>query len=450
MYKIIRVSTKPLSALTYILLFNINASSAQFSVDSVSPKYSLHAQFTTIPQHHFNFKAPYTGNNSLLPDEPTRTSFTSTIYFAYKPFRHTYLIFNPEAAAGKGVSQTLGLAGFSNGEIYRVGDPAIHPYIARLYVEQQFPLAGKNEKTEDDINQISETKSSNYVSILVGKFSLGDLFDVSSICNDPRTQFLNWSLMGSGAWDYPANTRGYTMGAVAQFIYNDFNVRGAVTTVPIEANGQELQFKWNKAMGWVIEFKKNKLLNINETSYSDLTVGMYKNTAHMGNYSLTLQNALPASMTPDVTKTRLYGRTKNGWYIDMDNNFSRIHHYINYSRNDGKNETWAFTEIDRSFTTGLKFDGDLWKRKKDHLGLGFAINGLSEDHRNYLEAGGYGFIIGDGKLNYGHEQIWEAYYSLNIMKFLFISPDYQFIKNPAYNKDRGPVHFVSLRFHVEL
>jgi high affinity Mn2+ porin len=170
----------------------------------------------------------------------------------------------------------------------------------------------------------------------------------------------------------------------------------------------------------------------------------------MGNYAQALKNALPIFKTPDVTTTRQYGRTKTGWYVGMDNHFSKIHYYINYSRDDGKNETWAFTEIDRSFATGLHFDGDLWKRANDHIGVAFVVNGLSNDHEKYLAAGGYGFIIGDGKLNYGHEQITEVYYSLGLTKYLFISPDYQFVKNPAYNKDRGPVHIVSVRLHVEL
>jgi high affinity Mn2+ porin len=435
---------------TLYLLFGTLPAFTQNKPDTTDKKYSLHAQFTTVPQYHFDFKAPYTGDNSLLPHEPPQTSFTSTLFFAYQPFRHTYFVFNPEATAGKGLSKTLGLAGFSNGEIYRVGDPSPHLFIARLYAEQQFPLSGRKEKTDEDLNQVKETKNADYLSVIAGKFSISDFFDVSAICNDPRTQFLNWALMGSAAWDYPANTRGYTMGTVVQFVYHNYAVRGALTTVPTEANGPNLQFRWNKAMGSVFEFKKNKLFYRNDKVFSDFTFGFYHNIADMGNYAQALKNALPIFKTPDVTTTRQYGRTKTGWYVGMDNHFSKIHYYINYSRDDGKNETWAFTEIDRSFATGLHFDGDLWKRANDHIGVAFVVNGLSNDHEKYLAAGGYGFIIGDGKLNYGHEQITEVYYSLGLTKYLFISPDYQFVKNPAYNKDRGPVHIVSVRLHVEL
>jgi len=421
------------------------------SQDSLAKEriYSIHAQATLIPQYHFNFHAAYTGSNSLLPSEPVATSITSTIFFAYKPYKNTYLIFNPEASGGKALSKTLGVAGFPNGETYRVGDPAVHPFIARLYIEQQFPLSDRKENVDDDLNQIKERRHKDYISILAGKFSTSDFFDESEISNDPRTQFLNWSLMGSGAWDYPANTRGYTMGTVLQFFYHDYQIRAALTTVPTEANGPDLQFRWNKAMGSMIEFSKRNLFYRNENIHVDATIGFFLNKANMGNYNLAIQQALP-NLIPDITTTRDYGRDKKGWYISLDNHFNEIHYYINYSRNDGQNETWAFTEIDRSFVTGFRFDGDLWKRKTDQLGIAFVANGLSDPHKNYLTAGGIGFIIGDGKLNYGLEKITEVYYSWNVSKKLFISPDYQFIVNPAYNKDRGPVHVLALRLHYEL
>ncbi len=434
------------------ILFLLASAEIAIAQDSLptGKRYSIHAQATLIPQYHFNFHAPYTGNNSLLPSEPVATSFTTTFFFAYKAFKNTYIIFNPEAAGGKGLSKTLGVAGFPNGEIYRVGDPAPHPFIARLYVEQQFPLSDRKEAIDDDINQIKETKHADYISVIAGKFSLADFFDASEISNDPRTQFLNWSLMGSGAWDYPANTRGYTMGSVLQFIYHDFHIRTALTTVPIEANGPDLEFKWNNAMGVVIEFEKKNLLHFSETVYTCASLGLYLNKANMGNYDLSVKQGIQLNKAPDITATREYARDKKGWYISIDNHFNKIHHYINYSRNDGQNETWAFTEIDRSFATGLHIDGDIWKRKNDHLGIAFVANGLSDPHKNYLAAGGYGFLIGDGKLNYGSEQIAEIYYSWNVIKKLFISPDYQLITHPAYNKDRGPVHILALRLHYEL
>ena len=200
-------------------------------------------------------------------------------------------------------------------------------------------------------------------------------------------------------------------------------------------------------MGWVTELEKTHLFVRNETHFSTLHAGIFLNKAHMGNYQQSITKA--GAGIPDITDSRQYGRDKWGYYISLDNHFGKFHHFIKSSWNDGKNETWAFTEIDRSFTTGVQFDGDIWKRKNDRFSIAYVNNGLSSDHRNYLAKGGYGFLIGDGKLNYGHEQIMEAYYSFNILKKVFLSPDYQFVTNPGYNKDRGPVHIIALRLHAE-
>lgn len=419
------------------------------SKQSLPPKkYSLHWQTTFIPQYHFNFHAPYSGENSLQSSEPARASFSVTAFLKYKLFNKTYLVCNPEAAGGKGLSKTTGIAGFPNGEVYRVGDPAPKPFIARLYAEHRFPLSSRMETVEDDQNQISETTNKDYLSVILGKFSLTDFFDDSQISHDPRTEFMNWSLMGNGAWDYPANTRGYTMGAVFQAVYHDWAFRTAMTTVPIEANGPVLQFKFGKAMGIVWELEKLHMFQKDAKRFSTIHAGFFLNKANMGNYRLSIQSA--GVNAPDITGSRLLGRSKWGCYFSIDNHFGSIHQFVKASWNDGKNEAWAFTEIDKSFTTGLQLDGEIWKRNNDRLALAFVSNGLSNDHRTYLSGGGYGFLLGDGKLNYGNEQILELYYSINIFKQIFISPDYQLVINPAYNKDRGPVHIVAIRLHASL
>ncbi|MES2003370.1 MAG: carbohydrate porin [Bacteroidota bacterium] len=436
-----------ITVLGILILIGCEAKSQQDSIRPLDKKYSLHWQATFIPQYHFNFRSPYAGANSLMASEPVRASVTATAFLAYKPFKNTYLVFNPEAAAGKGLSKTLGIAGFPNGEVYRVGDPKPQPFIARLYVEQRFPLSKRKEYIEEDANQLAETTNKDYLSLIVGKFSLTDFFDDSQLSHDPRTQFMNWSLMGSGAWDYPANTRGYTLGAVLQAVYHDWSFRTALSSVPIEANGPELQFKWSKAMGLVWEIGKEKLIEWDKKSSTTVHTGIFWNRAHMGNYQQSISNA--GSGVPDITDSRLYGRDKWGGYISFENDFGWAHQFIKGSWNDGKNETWAFTEIDRSNAMGFQFDGEKWGRKTDKLGFAFVRNQLSDVHRNYLAKGGYGFLIGDGKLNYDSEKIVELYYSWNISRKIFLSPDYQFVTNPGYNKDRGPVHIVSLRLHAE-
>jgi high affinity Mn2+ porin len=444
----LRGMKKRLLLLPLIALLLQKAGHAQHSDTGINKKFSLHFQSTVIPQYHFDFASPYQGQNSVIPSEPVHASFTGTAFAAYKFANHSYLVFNPEVAGGKGISKTLGIAGFPNGEIYRVGDPKPKPYIARLYVEQRFPLSGAKEQVDDDANQVQEYSSKEYISVLAGKFSLTDFFGNTNISHDPRTQFLNWSLMGHGAWDYPANTRGYTFGAVIQAIFKSWALRYANTFVPVEANGMDLQWKPGKAIGMVWEAENNHIFYKNDTHYSDIRAGIFWNKAHMGSYAEALKQDDSVAV-PDVTLSRMYGRDKWGYYASLDNSMGYFHFYIKGSWNDGQNETWAFTEIDRSLSAGIQLDGDIWKRKDDKLGLAYVANGISALHKTYLAKGGYGFLIGDGRLNYGQEQIIELYYSLNLFKHLYISPDYQFVANPAYNKDRGPIHIVALRLHVE-
>ena len=430
--------------LTVVLVYITQIVVAQ---DNADKKLTVHAQATIIPQYHLKFTSPYQGINSLQPKEGVKTSLTTTIFLNYHPFKNAYITFNPEAAGGKGLSKTLGVAGFPNGEIYRVGNPAPQPYIARLYFEYRFPLSSQKLLRALQPDSAAGVTPLKYISVLAGKFSITDFFDGSDISHDPRLQYLNWSLMASGAWDYPANVRGYTMGVVAQAFLADLKIRAALTGVPIEANGKELQFKGGDAMGTAIEFEKDNLFKKNESTFTNIHFGVFYNKARMGNYESAIKYS---PQLPDITLTRLYGRNKKGIYGIIDNHFGNILHFIRASFNDGKNETWAFTEIDRSAATGVSFKGNLWKRDNDMFGIAAVVNGLSADHKKYLEAGGYGFLIGDGKLSYATENIIEAYYSLNVFKGLFISPDYQLILHPGYNKDRGPVSVVALRLHYQL
>jgi high affinity Mn2+ porin len=426
-----------------LLVFSVIVSGKLLSQDSLpqaSKKISLHWQGTVIPQYHFNFQSPYSGINSFEASEPAATSISTTAYLAYKPFKNTYLVFNPEAAGGKGLSKTQGIAGFPNGEVYRVGNPKLSPFIARLYVEQRFPL-------------ISETTNKDYISLIVGKFSLTDFFDDTQLSNDPRTQFFNWSLFGNGAWDYPANTRGYTMGLVAQLFYKGFTVKYANAAVPTEANGSDLVYNRKDAVGRVIEFGIESFRlgrKKTATHYHSLRIGLFSNKADMGDYAVSIATSLQTLTAPDITDSRVAGRKKSGYYISLDNHMGKVHHFIKHSYNDGDHESWAFTEIDKSVATGFRFDGSIWKRNEDALGVAYVRNDLSSVHKQYLQYGGYGFIIGDGKLNYGTESILEIYYSFHVYKKIFLSPDYQFVANPGYNKDRGPVHLIAARLHIEL
>jgi high affinity Mn2+ porin len=433
----------------FLSLLFVNSKAQQH--DSSSQKWNLHLQATAITQYHLPFSAKYSGINSLMTEEPARTSMTSTLYAGLRLWKNGAIYFNPEIAGGKGLSQVTGIAGFTNGETFRIGSPSIKLYLARLYLEQYFSLGKSTENVEDEANQLKGKIPLKYIVFQAGKFSISDFYDNNSLSNDPRTQFMNWSLMSTGGWDYPANTRGYTVGLSVGYHQPSFSLKAAITQVPEIANGPVLDNNIGKAFGTVVEVEKE--FKINKDKTISVRVAGFYNQAHAGNYDLSVKNALANFTTPDITSTGIYSRSKAGFYINTEYNFTNGGVFLVGSWNDGKNETWAFTEIDHSISAGLSLDGKRWNRSKDVFGTAVVFNGLSKQHSNYLKQGGYGFMMGDGTLNYGLESILETYYSFQLpFKFtkVFITPNYQFVLNPAYNKDRGPVHVVALRLHVEI
>lgn len=406
----------------------------------------FHFQLTTVTQRKYKTHAPYTGDNSLTGERETQSTLTSTIFWGAKVWDGGEFYFNPEISGGAGISSAKGVAGFTNGEAFRVGDPSPKIYAARVYFRQTFNLGGETDYIGESANQVTKTRTKKYFAITIGKFSIADFFDNNSYSHDPRSQFLNWSLMSNGAWDYPANTRGYTWGGIAELGMPKWKIRIASVLVPESANGNELDLKYGKANSNALELEKS--YRIGSKNGTLRLLGFYT-SAFMGNYQQAIQQN-PGS--PDIVATRSYDRHKYGWAINVEqklNDFSGL--FVRSSWNDGRNETWAFTEIDKSLSAGIVISGSRWKRKDDVAGLAAVINGLSSQHQNYLAAGGYGFIIGDGQLNYSQEFITELYYKVNAFyPGFWLTPDYQFVLNPAYNKDRGPAHIFSLRAHIEL
>ena len=435
-----------MKTILFPILLILSCSAVFAQNDSVkNKKWSLHYQATVIPQAHLKFSASYSGDKSMLTSESPKVSLTTTLFVGRALWKNAAVYFNPELSGGSGLSKAQGAAGFPNGETFRIGSSAPKLYLARLYVEQKFALTQVQEPQDDGINQVQTAVPAKYLSLRAGKFSLSDFFDNNSYSHDPRSQFFNWSLMSAGAWDYPANTRGYTLGAIAGYYAPSFSLRAAMTEVPKVANGPDLDAKIGKAFGTVAEAEKR--FRLPKEGVLVVRLAGFYNQAHMGNY----KQALSITPFPDVAATRRYGRTKAGFYLNSEYNRSNGGYFLRISSNDGKNETWAFTEIDRSFSAGLDFKGSKWKRSADTWGVAVVNNQISGPHRRYLEQGGYGFIIGDGKLTYGTESILELYYSLALQRIhVSLSPDYQFILHPAYNKDRGPVHVFGFRFHVSL
>ena len=446
----------------YIFTFSLLVIIFQTSF-SQDKNWSLHFQQTVIPQHKPKINVPYSGDYSLSDSSETQTSITTTIFIGRKLWKGAAVFYNPEMAGGSGLSQARGIAGFTNGECFRIGNPAPAVYTARLFFRQDFALsnegnfykkAEKNNKgkvvegeshadpTEDGINSFGGNRPSNRFSIAIGKFSIADYFDNNSYAHDPRSQFMNWALMSTGAWDYPANTRGYTWNIVAEYVRERWAVRAGTSLVPTTANGPELNWQWNGNNSNTFEIEKSTTFFGKEGKLRALAS---YTTTYMGSYAEAIK-----SLNPDVILTRKDGRTKYGFGINYEQELTKESGlFFRGSWNDGNNETWAFTEIDRSVSGGF-VKNNLFGRKQDRLNVALVFNGISDLHRQYLAKGGYGFIIGDGKLpNYGLETIFEINYNVKVTDWLSVTPDYQLVINPAYNQDRGPVHAFALRMHTE-
>jgi high affinity Mn2+ porin len=406
--------------------------------------WSLHFQQTVVEQHHGAFPAAYSGQNSLLSQPESKLSVTATLFLGARLWTGASLYFDPELSGGEGFSGVTGVAAFPNGEIYRVGETKPTVTVARLYYQQAFSLGGGSEAIADEANQVSERLDAQRLTLRAGRFSLTDFFDDNHYAHDPRGQFLSWALLGNGAWDYAADTRGYTWGLAADYRRPGWALRAAAVLVPKEANGLELDTRVAQAHALNLEAERGHRLRDRPGA---LRLIVYRNVARMGSYREAL--ALdPAS--PDVVATRRDGRDKNGVGLNLEQELADdAGVFLRLGGNDGRNETWAFTEIDRTATLGVSWGGRTWGRTGDRVAAAFIANGLSSDHRDYLGHGGYGFIIGDGALRYGSEQVLEFYYSVSLPRGMTLTGDVQRVWNPAYNRDRGPVNVLGLRFHLE-
>ncbi|HLK27173.1 MAG TPA: carbohydrate porin [Puia sp.] len=442
-----------ISALFLLIYFHLSAQENGALLKDSS--WSFHFQLTIISQAHSGFKSLYSGNNSLADSvELGATSITSTMFIGRKLWKGAAIYLNPELSGGKGLSYALGVAGALNGETYRIGDPSPVLSIARLYLQQSISLDKKNyDDVDEGINQIKDKVPSSRIQLTGGKFSMSDFYDRNSYSHDPRTQFMNWSLMSNGAWDYPANTKGYTFGLIAELIKPTWSLRVSSVAVPKIANHPEMEYKFSKAHSETAELEKK--ININKRKGAVRLLFSYT-----ASRAPTYQQGMDALKTNDTTLLNVisgngegssYGGKKTGLALNIEQELTdAIGAFARIGWNDGKHATWAFTEIDQTLQLGLSFKGTRWKRNDDVAGIAFVANGISSDHRDFLKAGGYGFIIGDGNLNYGHESILEAYYNAKIYNWFWLTFDYQFVNHPGYNKDRGPAHVFGIRGHVEL
>jgi len=412
--------------------------------------WNYHFQFTGILQGHPPIHAPYRGTNSLAADYEQAYSVTSTLFLGRKLWKGAAIYFNPEMAGGAGVSKTVGIAGFPNGETFRIGDPAPTVYVARIFLRQHIFLDKEHfEDIPDDDNQIKERVSTSRITLTAGKFSLGDFFDDNNVSHDPRADFMNWAFMNNGSYDYAANTRGYTYGFTAELIKPKWTLRFATALEPTFANGPDLDRHYSRANSENLEFEKR--FSIRGHKGTARLMAFY-NVNKAPDYNQAVRSKLNGTdTTMDAIYGKTYGSRKFGFGLSADQELSpTVSAFMRTGWNDGKNATWAFAEIDNELSGGIRITGQNWKRAADNIGIAVITNGISAEHRNFLNNGGYGFMIGDGKLpNYGRENIAELFYQCKIFTNLWATADYQFVLHPAYNKDRGPVHLLAARIHIE-
>lgn len=409
------------------------------------PRFDVHFQLTTVTQAHPSFHTSYSGQNSLSADSEHETTVTSTLYLGARLWSGAEVYVNPELSGGSGLSHAFGIAGFPNGESFRVGDAQPRIYLGRLMLRQVFAAGPETEPVEEEANQLGGSRPVRRWTITLGKFGVSDIFDDNKYSHDPRTQFLNWADWTSGAWDYSADTRGYTWGVAAEYDDIPWSARFGAVAEPKVANGLELDKDLLHAYALMTEFERRFELRQRKGSVKLI---LFYNRAGMGNYREAIDQA--GSGAPDVTATRREGRAKWGFAVNVEQALSaEAGLFLRGSWNDGKNEAWAYAEIERSITAGAVRRRPLPDRPDDDAGIALIVNALSRDHRDYLAAGGYGFMIGDGALSYGLETIVETYYQALMRKGIWLAADYQFVANPAYNRDRGPVHVFTLRLHTE-
>jgi high affinity Mn2+ porin len=383
----------------------------------------------------------------LISHPEAEASLTSTLYLGLRLASNTQLYIDPELAGGRALSATNGIANFPNGEMPRVSTATPKPYIARAYITQDFGFGNQRESISADENQLAGSRPATRYSITVGRFTVTDFFDNNRYTHDPRTQFMGWAIMYNGAWDYPADTRGYTWGWVHEFHTRRWSLRYASVAEPRVANGLRFDRRILRDRGDSFEGELRYAPAGHEGAVRALA---FVNHARAGTYAEALRLSSVTGSIPDVTATRQPGTVKYGFGINLEQEIRKdIGVFARLGWNDGKTESFAFAVIDRLATGGVSFNGGSWSRPMDTVAAALTVTGLSGVHALYLSRGGLDFMIGDGALHYAPEYTFESYYRAHIAAGIFATLDIQHVTNPAYNGDRGPVWIGALRIHVE-
>lgn len=426
-----------------------------------TPWYAA-GQTNIIFQAHPPFHSPYQGPNSFLSRGEYKTSLLGTLYLGDQPWRglskeesptklryNTDLILDLESAGGRGLSQALGLAGFTNLDVVRNPNLGSVPYIGRVQIHQTIGFT--DEMTDNARGPLSfATKVPvRRLELRFGKMSLPDVFDLNGVLSDSHLQFTNWTVDNNGAWDYAADTRGYTYAATLEYQDRAWGLRYGLALMPTVANGITLDWGLKRSRGQNMEGEWRHGLVPGRRGTQRVLV--FVNNAHMGNYREAVKAYLDGQdPKPDILKHEHVDAQKLGFGYNFEQNLTEhLRVAGRFGWNDGKQESYAYTEVEQAILVGADYDGTQWGRRNDKVGLAYSSNAIKRDHQHYLEDGGLGFLLGDGHLRYGRENIIEGYYNLHVWRGMYFALGGTHINNPGYNRDRGPVWVPSVRAHVD-
>lgn len=416
-------------------------------------RYWVSGQANVIFQGRLPFHSPYQGPNSFRNSAEYKTSMVETLYTALRRNRsrryNTDFIFDMESAGGRGLSEAVGLAGFTNLDVVRNPNLGPTPYIARYQIHQVIGLTDKTTAQEPNMFAPASTVPERRFEFRIGKLTLPDFFDVNSVGSDSHLQFMNWTVDNNGAWDYAADTRGYTVGGMAEYDDRTWSIRYGLFAMPVVANGIDMDWAFSRAHAHNGEFELRRSWVPQRKGVTRLL--FYANRAHMGTYREAVRAYLVgADPTPTITAHEHFGALKYGFGYNTEQELTAdLRVFGRFGWNEGQHESFAYTEVDQTVEAGADYAGDRWHRPQDKMAIAVVSNAIKRDHQNYLRLGGLGFLLGDGRLTYARENIVESYYTWHAWKGLFYSVDVQHIDNPGYNRDRGPVWVGSVRGHID-
>jgi len=412
-------------------------------------RFWLSGQMNFIFQTHPPFPALYSGTHSLSPNYNKATSRVLTLYTGLRLNNSTELLGDIEEAGGSALTQGFGLAGNTDLDIVRNPLLGKNPYLARGEIHKVFALSKDKVENERTAFSLFEELPRRRLEIRFGKFSMPDFFDVNSVGSDTHLQFINWTTDNNGAYDYAADTRGYTVGLTADYEDRNWGFRFAEALMPKIANGIDLVWRPWQVHEENYEYELRHGFIPKKAGVVRLLA--YTNYANMGIYREAIaQYEQGLVSVPDITHHPWHITRKYGFGVNVEQEFARnLTAFARFGWDNGKTESFAYTEVDSTFATGLGARGTWWHRRYDRAGVAVVTNGICKDHQEYLRLGGLGFLLGDGNLTYGRETIFESYYTAHLWRGLYLAPGVQHIDNPGYNRDRGPVVVPSFRLHLE-